>query len=733
MPEDPISQLSLSLEESLPKTNGKKIFRRLDINVRRGKGFGTIDISEFRMPTIKAVPGNVQRQRTSSHSDGFVGHEAVPIGRPMPVRKQHRHPQVWHKLIVRMGELTLVTERQFGESVQERQSQARPHKKAAKKPRPYRAREDIVIAHQGCDAMLVNVADNQSVSEEEVLQNPQNESLLDVVEQMVSEDEAPKQQQNEPLPHAPEQTTSKNASSETSVLDLPSRSSPLRQKEIRNRKVTFEEGNNSHDQPSRTASIQLGRSFGRGDSNEVSVPQQLKMISAPKKPATPQKKDIEVLQQLMMVTIPRSSVKDSDSEDDSDVENCVEDKSESERSADSDEEDGSDTPEEDSGEEGDDESENEVEDEEEDVEMVHQEDGTTASAEATEHIQLPYSSEIELQIPEMKVAIPTLHREDAQNPILEMSPRHLLNSIRTPLGSVTRRRSSRLQRQQELHSVELFSNSIDNTVVEQPQTSDENKLACRRSAPVRNNNDDNSWRPREPATSSMPMELEDDEIVNSPSPVTSYINSFNSRSSARRLSQIANQALQLVTSYPRSPQHPLPNNYDSQISMELGNTQRLLRGSLHAYILETQFIKSTQELDEEQEGEERDVPLSQADFVPEIGYFERASQQLQQPSRKPNVVRTKSMPASMHGLRAPERGELMAGGITIAAASHYTILQGRSKSSGGGMDTLMSATRRQERSLKTLTRQASKELGTLPSGRKRMMNLPFQPPFKKEE
>lgn len=444
----------------------------------------------------------------------------------------------------------------------------------------------------------------------------------------------------------------------------------------------------------------------------------------------------------MMVSIPRSSIKESDSEDGSDSEEDREDEAESEVGSDSDEDERSDTPEEDSAEEGDDEF---VEAEKEDVEMTKVDDVVPGSPEALEHTKPPHPNRIEGQIPKtVKVAVPTLRRQDAQNPILEMSPKHVPTIGRTPLKPATRRRSSRLQQQQVSSSDELLRDTIANMTIDKPQEKERRDSVRRRSAPARDSDDDDSWRPREPITSTVLLEVENDEIIDPPSPVPnpSASNSYmvsQQLGSSRRLSRIASQALQFVNSRPTSPQQPAPINTDSQGSVELGDTQRLLRGDQHAYIPETQFSKPKQEPEQEavDEGEEEvepDVLLSQVSFVPQSSYFEQASQNLQEPVRRPNVVRTKSMPASMHTPRAPERPELIAGGITIAEAFQYTISpsQSRSKSIGGVRGTLLTATPGSEKSLRTLTRQASRGLGTLPSStRKRMVSLPFVPPFKK--
>jgi hypothetical protein len=595
---------------------------------------------------------------------------------------------------------------------------------------------------------VVNDLEDQLLGGEEIYQRPLNNLLSDALEQPVVEEEHPQHQQNEPLPHAQERTTPQIITSDNAALEFPSRSPPLRQKAQLIRKVTFQDGTAAENE-SQSASAQSGGPFRRHHSNEVSFSQQLKITAAAKKPFTPKKKEIEVLQQLMMVSIPRSSLPESDSEDDSENdsgnENVEAENDTSEEDYEGSEEERSDTPEE-SSEEVDAESDDEVEVEEDGKGILGREDHGPALPRTPELIQPPRPSKIEFQIPVREMKKPTLRREDAQNLIFEMSPRHLPNGLSTSQRSATRRRSSRLQEQQALHSHELLPNSVNKIIVDEPEAKARNAYSRRRSA-LAQDNDLDSWRPREPITSSLPMEVEDDEIVDTPSPLAADVTSSNQRTfSARRLSRMASQALTVVASRPASPQQPLTNNGDSQGSVELGNTQRLLRVSADAYIPETQFSQPCEEgekddyqgenEDEDEDEADVDVPNSQLTFVIESrDYFEGAPQCHYDPIRKLNLVRRKSIPAVLHTPHRPgiDEAEMMTGGVTMAAAFQHTIpIPSRSKSSAGGMNKLMTSIPAREKSLRVLTRQASVELGTLPpSTRRRMVSLPFVPPFKK--
>jgi hypothetical protein len=444
----------------------------------------------------------------------------------------------------------------------------------------------------------------------------------------------------------------------------------------------------------------------------------------------------------MMVSVPRSSVRESDSdsdcEGDDDYEEHREDETESEGSSDSDEEARRDTPEEES-EDADDAS--EVEAEKEDVEMTDQNDAMSGSLETREQVKSPPPNMTDAQVVRTgELPVPTLHRQDAQNPILGMNPKQASTSSRTLSKSATRGRSSTHQQHQMPPPYELLLGSIDSMVMVKPQEKETSESFHRRSTEERDNDDDDSWRPREPVTSSAYMEVENDEIVDSSSPLRNLPSRTSKSSvfqgSSRRLPRMASQALQLVAARPPSPPRQDLINEETQGSVELGDSQRFVRDPPPTTMQETQFSKPAQEsnedVEEAEEEEKTGVSSSQMSYVPESSYFARASQSLQKPARKPFIVRTKSMPASMHTPRAPEK-MLVTGGVTMTEAFQHTIPSSQSRSKSSGVrGTLITATPGSEKSLRTLTRQASRGLGTLSSSnRKRLVSLSFVPPFKK--
>jgi hypothetical protein len=308
LPEDPISQLSLSIEESRYKKNVKESSRRINITLGQGK----IDTSKFRMPKVQ--PG-AQSQRISSHSDGFNGHEADPIGIFMPLRKQTRRQPTWQKITVRMGELTLVAERPSEEDVPE--NQARPPKKTTRKPRnrseqgnssercTFRAPAEG--AEEGDEPMLVDHVE-QLIGKETVIPIAQEgaatatglgQASHGALEQPVGKEELLHRAQGKVVATGREQTTPQISDNENTVLKPCSRSSPLQQKEQRNRKVAFEDETNI--EPSQAASTQPSAPFGRRESNEVGVSLQLNIGSASRMVVKPRKKEIDVPLQVSVL------------------------------------------------------------------------------------------------------------------------------------------------------------------------------------------------------------------------------------------------------------------------------------------------------------------------------------------------------------------------------------------------------------------------------------------------
>jgi len=443
----------------------------------------------------------------------------------------------------------------------------------------------------------------------------------------------------------------------------------------------------------------------------------------------------------MMVTIPRSSVdgigrddSDSQSEDDRDNEEDYEENS------DDDQEEGSDTSEVDSTDDSEDglEAEDEAAAEKGELEIIDEDDGLPGPHQALEHNDVPIWSSMGNNNTPKALVIPILHRQDSQNPILEMRAKLPPKEVVHP-KSVIIRRSSRLPREHVPYLDELLLDSIDNMAVSNPQNNTRSEN-LQKPASTKSNNGDDFWRPREPQTKNMPMEMEHDAIVDPPTPVLARRKSPNMRGTSGRPSRMDSQARELVPTRPPSPQRPAQSNNESQGSVVLGDTQILARVATRSSIPETQFLELNHQPGEggvegSQGNESQVVRPSQLFIIPESSdsSFGLASQGLRHQVATPSIVRRKSMPPSMHRLQTQESGGLMAGGITMTAAFHHTI--GSTPPSIGRIKgTLLAVTPGTGKSLKSLTRQASIGLGTIPcSGRRRMQSLPFKPPFKDQQ
>lgn len=95
----------------------RKPLHTLRTNFRRQNGFGPIDLEDFRIPKarIQSPRSKARVRRSPTHSDGFEGAEARPIGRLMPVKKPSRGHNAIYKTTTRVGELTCASDRAFGE------------------------------------------------------------------------------------------------------------------------------------------------------------------------------------------------------------------------------------------------------------------------------------------------------------------------------------------------------------------------------------------------------------------------------------------------------------------------------------------------------------------------------------------------------------------------------------------------------------------------------------------
>jgi hypothetical protein len=256
----------------------------------------------------------------------------------------------------------------------------------------------------------------------------------------------------------------------------------------------------------------------------------------------------------------------------------------------------------------------------------------------------------------------------------------------------------------------------------------------RNSIPRYSSDPDNSWRPRVPEHSGMSIEVEE-EIVDAGSPIRAQTRArftIRRHPSSKRHSRIGSKTLTIVHSRPSSPSpNPLFTSLqDSQGSIILGEPPRVVRRPSGNSIPETQFVDDPEVLE------------TRFTFVPaSTGYFDQARRGLAESTSGSNLLtRTTSMPVQMHMLHRPN--PLMVGDISMTQAFNHALSRNPLTAGSANMSspvrptsrlpTLMEETPDQKKSLKALTRQASLGLGTVPeSARKRMVSLPFTPPFKK--
>lgn len=245
LPEDPIQQIEISVTNSSYNKYGKKS-HSTKMNVRLG--LGSIDKSMFRIPKSQPHSG------PSSHSDGFEGKEANPIGRFMPIKIKARQQTSCPKLTFRMGELKLVADLPAFDS----QEQSRSRKQ---KPKRSKTPDDAehVEALKDDDGMIID-AEEQVVPVDLAAKGRSPILGIQAVESNVQ-------------PSRPQSTPSAQAN-DTSILEPATRSSPLQQKEQRVRKASLE--------GSQADSTQFRGPLGRRrDENEMGVSQQMKMARAP--------------------------------------------------------------------------------------------------------------------------------------------------------------------------------------------------------------------------------------------------------------------------------------------------------------------------------------------------------------------------------------------------------------------------------------------------------------------
>jgi hypothetical protein len=281
---DPISQLS-SDDPSLKRTNPAV---GPPVKAHRRKGFGDIDISKFRLAKARNLSPNRPR---AAYSDGFEGQEATPIGRPMPTPHKGGLRARFYKARARIGELTLVADKYFGQEAQELQVSYSPPRRQ-RKPKKLEGKAEAEVCRPGI--MLTDP-------------RPAMEGIYHAIEQ-VNEQDYPDDQ------------------SETSeVQTLGTISSPLVRKQSLKRRVTFSERVEEEDMPQlsavagpqrKTKEPSIHNKYSEWGDSQKSV-----LTSVCTENPTD---ELEVLQQLAMVSI-HKRIDSSDSDESSEEEFYMDD------------------------------------------------------------------------------------------------------------------------------------------------------------------------------------------------------------------------------------------------------------------------------------------------------------------------------------------------------------------------------------------------------------------------
>jgi hypothetical protein len=635
----------------------------------------------------------------------------------MPVKHPTRRRESYKKLTIKLGKLTLVSERPSEER------QAEPQHRPSRKQRRRRVVKSVPNVHVESGTAPGHREHREPSSERPVL----DESLLDNVLAEHDEDQM--------LIDGPDKETAadigvpKSGLKEQNTPSVPSIGatsetpehliSPLKRKQSAVDEDMTAVGNlqGSQKPASQTPQGHLARK-----EDETRISQHRAATSTIKKtPIRARTESLEVANELMMVSVqrrPRESKYDTDSsEEDGDSER---ESAESYLAPDNEDEDSFDeaseeydedlTPEEDSEQ---DEEDRDAEEEESQhrglvTEIVADRAGSGNPLQnslrdgiqvAPERVEMPINSEVGRDVG-TRNKFPLVNQE---------------SQITRGGPSDARLKQMALQALQEVETAELERQSQ----IEPASHGNSGQEAKGQAITLpkhyrpeeiqleRNDDPDPSWRPRMPNTRGPAMEV-DEDIVDSPTPTASQGRFSVHRRSSRRRSGVGGQQSTMVRSHPHIPipEEEPADERDMQGSVELGQQQGNGRHS------------PSDTSPERQPSKHLEIPETQFSVEPQMSYMERALSQLNEPNSVPRS-RTKSMLARAFFAQTDyEDDGMMAGGITMSAAFHHTVSPPKSGSS------LLEESPAQEKTLKALTRQASLSMGTMPgSARKRTPSL----------
>jgi hypothetical protein len=440
--------------------------------------------------------------------------------------------------------------------------------------------------------------------------------------------------------------------------------------------------------------------------NDEFVPSQhLKMVSAMgNAPRRNNREELEISQQLSMVSIrkraagitERNEDSKSDSEEQSGEGSFSDQESEEDDSSEQEEDEGDDT---------------------------QQEASDPESEERKDHRARSQNTGDELEQQTGRVEDSTMHLD------LEQSPQHMaiLHQIQLPKPNSKLSNAMHPQSASQLPPkatlvIHAAGKRLDPESVITTRQQLYAKEATKSHSGVRsreqNQNGHGSWRPQKPDQCLVAMEVEDNSDSPTHLPPQTRKPRVRDQTNKRGTSRPGSRPLTIAQSqsYITVPEDPQANFCNSQGSIILGDSQRLIRHSRSSTILEIQL---------DSEAEQPEIPESQLSYDPKESYFERASHSLRLSVKRLNFHRTKSIPAGLHlSSLAPN---MKAGGSTLSGVLEHTISPNKK---GIGLLPSMPERQSKRKVLTELTKQASIGFGTIPgSTRRRMVSLPFTPPF----
>ncbi|TGO41958.1 hypothetical protein BHYA_0014g00410 [Botrytis hyacinthi] len=697
--DDPISQDSsdaLKIIQSVGRTKGeKKVFQTYH------GAFGKIDNRAFRFPNRydtfpRAESGN-GHEVSSSHSDGFVGAEANPTGRCMPLPKQKRVCISTWGLTTRVAQLELVREKVYG-LVDELNGQAERTVPEEKTKRRINKKDTL-----GASVMIE--PESQASKTGENQQDDQDSQ---------SHEECDTNQDDQPM---------HGYLSSDEMIPVAEINSPPPPTGKGSRRVSFDE-RVEFDRRVRISSPDSERF-------EESFEVKRREISF----------EFAISRDMEAVRLKRCH--DEDSEED------VSSGNESERSiisilSDDDEMEESDVSGDDSDEEMGDAEEDEAEDEDENENEKEEESGGCFDVLGVHGKQSDelfdgniFSTEDESSEENQQ----SNEKDDDRDDFCASEKDAILNK---PMGGEEEITgmfvSEGLVRNREISPIdELIVQESQTTRTEgneKSQVSQPSIVMSRQiGTQVSKIPEADDWSIRRPKSSDVMNETQED-IFDSSSPISAIVKRESTSLNTRRRTIFRSRPLALTIDSPSTP--PSPEIPETQIvapqmpearliavrdiSPELGGSQvSNTPDEFNKFILDAPPPAS----------HEQSLHSSQLSFIPDEipdeTYFCRASQVMEE--HKTPISRSKTTPGRFH----PDHFKSIAN-PTYAQPNTDTT---ESKASAPSMSPRFSQlsyrpTPRSEKSLSRLTRQASSALGTLPgSARKRTKTLLFKPPFKK--